>query len=94
MLNAGILTALGYDPSLSKERIELTTGSGVEYTPIVSVDNLSCLGEKRRAFPVICHTLPPSAGIDGVLGLDFFRNRKLMIDLKRGTVEKAPTETA
>jgi hypothetical protein len=94
MLNAGILTALGYDPALSRDRIELTTGSGVEYTPLVAVDGLTCLGEERRGFPVICHTLPPSAGIDGVLGLDFFHKRKLMIDMSEGIVELYPATCA
>lgn len=87
LLNAGILTALGYDPSLSKQRVEVTTGSGVEYAHVVPISQLICLGENRSDFVLLCHTLPPSAGVDGLLGLDFFRTRLLKIDFQNGTIE-------
>jgi hypothetical protein len=36
---------------------------------------------------VLCHTLPPSATVDGVLGLDFFRGYKLAIDFNKGIID-------
>ncbi len=33
---------------------------------------------------VSCHTLPPSAGVDGLLGLDFFRGERLTVDFRTG----------
>jgi len=32
-INVGLLTTIGYDPSLVPDRIQMTTGSGVEYAP-------------------------------------------------------------
>jgi hypothetical protein len=37
----------------------------------------------------LSHTLPPSAGIDGLLGLDFMRGQRLEIDFVRGFVTLA-----
>jgi len=36
---------------------------------------------------IICHTLPPTARVDGLLGLDFFRNTRLNIDFISGKIE-------
>ncbi|MFH0948625.1 MAG: hypothetical protein V1833_06495 [Elusimicrobiota bacterium] len=80
------MVILGYDPATVSERIQMTTGSGVEYVPHVSVEEIESLGQKRKNFSILCHTLPPSATIDGVLGLDFFRGCRLVIDLKTGLV--------
>jgi hypothetical protein len=38
------------------------------------------------SFPIIAHTLPPSATVDGLLGLDFFRGQQLNIDFRRGEI--------
>ena len=84
LINVGHIAAIGYDPSLVTSRVQVTTGSGVEFVPRIKVANLKALGEARSAFPVLSHTLPPSATIDGLLGLDFFRGRSLKLDFRRG----------
>jgi predicted aspartyl protease len=86
VINAGMLVALGYDPALVPERIQITTGSGVEFVPRVSLQKLVALGQERTNFSVLCYTLPPSAGIDGLLGLDFLRGQMLSIDFRTGTI--------
>ena len=84
MVNVGPLAAVGYDPSLAVARVQVTTGSGVEYVPRIEVSRIKVLGQERVDFSMLSHTLPPSAGIDGLLGLDFLRGRKLRIDLAKG----------
>lgn len=84
MVNVGPLAAVGYDPSLVSGRVQVTTGSGVEYVPRVEVSRFKALGKELAAFPILSHTLPPSAGIDGLLGLDFFRETTLKINFRRG----------
>lgn len=84
MVNVGPLAAVGYDPSLESGRVQVTTGSGVEYVPRLKVRCFAALGRKLRSFPILSHTLPPSAGIDGLIGLDFLRNRIMKIDFQRG----------
>ncbi len=86
MINVAPLTTIGYDPSLAPDRVQVTTGSGVEYAPRLSVLGIKALGQERQDFPVLAHTLPPSASIDGLLGLDFLRGQVLRINFQRGIV--------
>jgi len=65
MINAGMLVALGYDPALAPERIQVTTGSGVEFVPrrgrgmsITPVSGLKMRGQAaRRALPALVQPL-------------------------------------
>ena len=86
VINVGMLVALGYDPALAPGRIQVTTGSGVEFVPRITLDKIVALGRERMHFPVLGHTLPPSAGIDGLLGLDFVRGQTLTVDFRTGTL--------
>jgi|ERR1043165_4366992 len=86
LINAAILVSLGYDPGASSERVQVTTGSGVEFAPQINLQTIRALTRERGAFPVLCHTLPPSAGVDGLLGLDFFRGENLNIDFRTGKI--------
>ena len=89
VINTGTLVAVGYDPALVTERIQITTGSGLEFVPRVLVGRVVALGQERTNFPVLCHTLPPSTGVDGLLGLDFFRDQSLTVDFRSGRVTLA-----
>lgn len=84
LLNIGLLVALGYDPALAPERVQVTTGSGIEFAPRVTVTKISALEQERIDFPVLGHTLPPSASVDGLLGLDFLRGHELVIAFRQG----------
>jgi predicted aspartyl protease len=86
LVNVGHLVAVGYDPSLVTDRVQVTTGSGVEFAPKIQVSLIKALGQERTSFAVLSHTLPPSASIDGLLGLDFFRGCQLHIDFRQGRV--------
>ena len=89
VVNIGMLVTIGYDPALAPDRIQITTGSGVEFVPRVTLDKITALGQERTDFQVLGHTLPPSAGIDGLLGLDFFRGQSLTVDFRTGQVTLA-----
>lgn len=86
LINTAPLVALGYDPALAPVRTQITTGSGVEFVPQISLDELDALGAVRQGFPILCHTLPPSATVDGLLGLDFLRAHTLTVDFKHGSI--------
>lgn len=86
LLNSEIMVLLGYDPATSSDRIQVTTGSGVEFCSRVAVRRIEALGRSMQDFPVLCHTLPPSSQVDGLLGLDFFRGCQVTVDLKNGTI--------
>lgn len=86
LINAGLLVAVGCDPASSADRVEVTTASGFEFPPLVSLSKISALGHTRDKFAVLAHTLPPSSGVDGLLGLDFFRGQDLSISFRKGHV--------
>lgn len=65
----------------------MTTASSVENVHRVPLERFEALGESRESFPVVAHTLPPSATVDGLLGLDFFRGRRLLLDFRQGLLE-------
>src|ERR1035441_6099618 len=62
MISVGPLAAVGYDPSLVSDRVQVITGSGVEFVPRIQISRLTALGRERTCFPILSHTLPPSAG--------------------------------
>ena len=86
LVDPTVLVSIGCDPAASSNRSQMTTGSGVEYVPRLSLDRFLALGHERTQFEIIAHTLPPSASVDGVLGLDFFRDNKLTIDFRNGRI--------
>jgi len=87
LINVAPLVAIGYDPALAPDLVEVTTGSGVEYVPRIPVKKLSALGIDQKDFPVLCHSLPPSIKIDGLLGLDFLRGHVLTMDFQKGELD-------
>lgn len=86
VINVGVLVAIGCDPALAPDRVQVTTGSGIEFAPRIVLDQLTALDRQRTDFPVLGHTLPPSAGVDGLLGLDFLRGESLTVDFRGGQV--------
>ncbi len=80
------MLTLGYDPAVVKDRVQMTTGSGVEFAPRINIEKIQALEQERKNFPILCHSLPPTTTVDGVLGLDFFRGCLLTLDFKLGQV--------
>ncbi len=56
--------------------------SGATRIGLAEVPQLDCIGLTRRSFRIGLHSLPPALGIDGLLGLDFFRDTRLTLDFK------------
>jgi len=54
--------------------------------PRVVLNRLTVLGQHRIGFAVVSHPLPPEAGVDGLLGLDFLRDQTLTLDFRAGTI--------
>lgn len=77
---------IGLDPAASKERIETVTASGIEYVPVVTIPKISVLGNEAFNIRAIIHDLPPKSYVEGLLGLSFLKNFKLIIDFTEGSL--------
>jgi predicted aspartyl protease len=81
-----MLMAIGYEPDLIRDRVQITTGSGLASAPKIWVQQIDALSQSRFSFPILAYTLPSGAGVDGLLGLDFLRHRQLTIDFQTGKI--------
>ena len=86
LLNRGLVVNLGYDLELPDRQARVVTASGIENVPQISLRKIEALGTEQSGFPVLCHNLPRGAGVDGLLGLDFFRGQRLTIDFREGLI--------
>jgi len=82
-----IAEVLGYEPALSRERIDMVTASGVEKVPLVVLKSVILLGKCATDVQAIIHNLPQRSYVDGLLGLSFLRNIKIYIDFRTGVLE-------
>ena len=57
---------------------------GIEYAPRTTVRSVTAIGQKVTNLDVLCHDLPPESDVDGLLGLNFFRQFKLAIRFRKG----------
>ncbi len=80
------LRSVGYDSAAAPRRIRITTASGIEWVPRLTLDKIEVLGQRHSNFEVIAHTLPPTAAVDGLLGLDFLRGWRLTIDFRTARI--------
>jgi hypothetical protein len=89
LIRSTLLVAVGYDPDAATDRVQVTMGNGIETVPQLVLNRLSALGQHRLGLPVLSHARPPTAGIDGLLGLDFLRGSVLTIDFQNGQIALA-----
>ncbi len=87
IISARKLTEVGYDLTKPEDEIYITTGSGLIFVPKITIEKLTALGKTKNNLVVIAHDLPPTASVDGVLGLDFLRENVLTIDFIQGQIE-------
>ena len=84
VISQQVLTSIGYDLLSANDYRPVLTANGVVNVPLITLDKFSALGQHKSDFSVLCHSLPATAGIDGVIGLDFLRNHVLTLDFTTG----------
>ena len=87
MLPWDIAEILGYEPELSKERINLITASGVEKAPLITLKAVDVLGKRAENIKATVHDLPQESYVDGLLGLSFLKNFRVCLDFREGVLE-------
>ena len=77
---------VGYDPASVQQRTAITTGSGIEYCPKLNLLRLEALGKSVSGLETLCHTLPPTSRVDGLLGLNFLGRFNVSLNFKQGYI--------
>ncbi|MEX2215853.1 MAG: retropepsin-like aspartic protease [Phycisphaeraceae bacterium] len=84
-LKPGLIRMMGYRSEDIVADGTVMTAGGKREIEVVVIEELSVLGVTRKMMPVVQHRLELEA--DGILGLDFFHDSRLTIDMRKGTVE-------
>lgn len=87
VVNRSLLQRVGYSGKDFDNSIVITTVSGKEKTAILPVKRIAALGQTRVKFKVLAFQLPPTTFVDGLIGLDFLRRRKVTIDFIAGRID-------
>ena len=86
VINRSLLQRIGYSAKDFNNSIFITTGSGKEKTALLPVKKIVALGQTRLRFKVLAFQLPSTTFVDGLLGLDFLRKRKITLDFISGKI--------
>lgn len=82
-----IAKALGLNPEKSRNTTQIITASGIEISPIVKINSMVLGRAEIKNIEAVVHDLPASSYVDGLLGLNFLNNFKLVLDFKKGILE-------
>ena len=85
-----VLIDLGYDLSNPKDVKQIITGSGIISAPIITVRQLTAIGETIENIDVLGHDLPENLSVRGVLGLNFLEHFDFSISFLTRTIELRP----
>jgi predicted aspartyl protease len=87
VINIDLLKRIGYTAKDFSNKIMITTGSGKANTHLMNVRLFEAFSLQKRNFSVLAYQLPVTTYVEGLLGLDFIRNRKLILDFVNGSIE-------
>ena len=85
-----IAEAVGYDMSNPKEVRPIITGGGRIFSKVITVRQLTAIGETVEDIDVLCHDLPNESKVRGLLGLNFLERFDINISFSTGTIEICP----
>ncbi|MBI5555736.1 MAG: clan AA aspartic protease [Elusimicrobia bacterium] len=74
---------IGCSPLRFSRKIEITMGGSIEYVPFIIIPKIRAFGIELKNFPVICHNLPQTSPVEGLLGLNFLEGAKIIIDFTK-----------
>jgi predicted aspartyl protease len=79
-----LLRFLGYDTVQAAPSVHVATANGMIRAPQISVRAIAALGLVRKNMSILALALPSTAGVDGLLGLDFLRGLRVTLDFRDG----------
>jgi hypothetical protein len=88
MISNEAILSIGLNPSLhALRKIEVTTGSGTIFVPVIKIPRFRALGYEIKNLEVVCHNLPPESCVEGLLGLNFLKAFKITFDFPNNSIE-------
>jgi len=84
MIPLEIVEALGFEPAMSKRKVDVITASRVEKAPLVILNSISVLNKEAKNVGCVVHDLPQESRVEGLLGLSLLKNFTVLIDFRRG----------
>ena len=82
-----VATDLGYDLSNPKQEVNILTSTGIITAKIITVRNLTAIGETIENIDVLCHDLPEDSIVEGLLGLNFLQHFDIRLLFSNETIE-------
>ena len=87
VIDFGVLVDAGYRLGDTKGIVPIETANGIISANLFIVKKITVWGIEKRNFEVCSYLLgQPEDEIKGVLGLDFFENKKICIDFKKSVI--------
>ncbi len=90
MVSFDSATAIGIDPAQSNRKVNVTTGNGVIWAPIIIIPRFQTLGQEIKNLEVVVHDLPREGIVDGLIGLNFLKHFHLSLNFIDKTMEILP----
>ena len=79
--------SLGYGKNdLLEGDVNVITALGRTSSKVLRINTIKTIGNFKRNYCVVVQKLPDSLFIDGIIGLDFFKNKELTINFKEGFI--------
>lgn len=86
ILVGSAITTLTYETGFGDPLTVVTAGGDITGHKL-KLDLLSALGQDALNYEVLVCDLPSSLGVDGLLGLDFYRGKHLHLDFENGFID-------
>jgi predicted aspartyl protease len=87
VIDFGVLVDAGYRLGDTKGIVPIETANGIISANLFMVKKITVLGIEKHNFEVCSYLLgQPQDEIKGVVGLDFFEDRKICLDFKKSVI--------
>jgi predicted aspartyl protease len=86
VLPTPILQRIGCNLDQPEQKKKIVTANDAITVPIYRVPWFNCLGIKQENYPVVGLDLPANSFTDGLLGMDFLKEVKAIIDVAKGEI--------
>lgn len=84
-----VLQLVGCDLERPLRTQNITAAGGIVSAPLVAVPWFNCLGLAIENFPVVAYTIPANAFVDGLLGMDFLKQYRAILNIAEAEIRIA-----